>query len=1111
LRPAPSGESPAPRRAAPGPRPGPAAPGVGRDGARPGGAPPDGAPPGGGHPDGPRTGGGDPPGDPPAGAPPGNDPPATGGLTGLVLRMRTLLFILVGLLVVGGMIDVLSLPVEAVPDISPREVLVTIVAPGLAPEEVEKLVTFPIETQMTGLPQMTDLRSISRFGVSVVYVEFADGSDINLDRTLVNERLQAARAAITAVNVVPTMGPLSTGLGEIMQFQLAGGPGHTLMELNTLMTWHVAPMLKQVAGVADLNINGGAVETFEVQLNDDALARFGISAGEVFRAVDSNNGASGGAWIEHNQEQQVIVGQGLIGSVEDLGRIVLRTGPDGTPIYVGSVATVARAPRVRLGAVTRDGSGEIVNAVVLMLEGHNSGDVARAVKAEFPTIQKTLPEGVTIRPFYDRADLTARTIATVRDNLLLGAALVLAVLLVMLGDWRAALVVTSVIPLSLLVALVGMHHLGISANLMSLGAIDFGMIVDGSVVLVENTLRRRAGRGDEPRSRTVAAAASEVARPIAFAVAIIVLVYLPVLSLQSIEGKMFRPMAETVILALLASLLLCLTWIPAFASVVIRREVREGDTWLVRQIRKPYRPALAWCEGHPWVVAGTALLLFGGSVLVARTLGGEFIPQLQEGSLVVTSQRLPSVALPTSLADTTLIERTLMRFPEVRAVVSNTGTAAIPTDPMGVNQTDSFVMLKPSSEWKTADSQAGLVAAYSKALDEAVPGEMFTWSQPIQMRMEDLLEGVRTDVAIAVYGPDLAVLADLGNQVARVVGGVQGAADTAPEQVGGLPFLHIDVDRAAAARYGVNARDVLDVVEAIGGHGGTTVVVDNAQLTTQVRFRAEDRGSIEAIRRLRVRMPSGGSVPLAQVAKISLVSGPSQISRDHVERRTVVQTNVRGRDPTSFVAAGQAAVAQQVHLPAGYRIEWSGQYQNLAQATARLSLVVPVALVLIFVLLYVTFDSGRLALLIFLNLPIAATGGIYALALRGLAFSVSAGIGFIALCGVAVLNGVVLVSYIVEQRAEGRDAVEAASQAAAIRLRPVLTTALVASLGFIPAALSTSAGAEVERPLATVVIGGLVSSTLLTLLVLPALYPWFVGEGRRRRKAQGLAEAQPAE
>ena len=889
------------------------------------------------------------------------------------------------------------------------------------------------------------------------------------------------------------------------------------MELHTIMQWQVAPQLKQVKGVVDLNINGGDEATYEVRVDASALVRYGIPVGDIFRAVDANNSAAGGAWIEHNQEQQVVLGNGLIGSLDDLGRIVLRTGADGVPILIRDVAQVHMAPRVRLGAVTRDGKGEIVNAVVLMLTGSNSGVVGAAARAKLQAIQRTLPKGIVIEPFYDRTDLTRRTIRTVEENLLFGAFLVVAVLLVVLGDLRAALVIGSVIPLSLLLAMIGMHHLGISANLMSLGAIDFGMIVDGSVVLVENVLRRRSGpddnqtgSGEQPGRRAVIGeAAAEVARPICFAIAIIVIVYLPVLSLQSIEGKMFRPMAFTVILALLASLLLSLTWMPAIASVVLPKHAKRTnrESWLIRTLRRPYQPALGWCEAHPWPTAGAALVLVIVAAVLARGLGGEFIPKLAEGSLVVTSERLPSVALPTSIADTTLIERTLRKFPEVATVVSNTGTAAIPTDPMGVNQTDSFIMLKPRGQWKTASDQDGLVSAYGQALQKAVPGMLFTWSQPVQMRMEDLLEGVRTDVAISIYGDDLDELAKLGQQVTRVVSGVRGAADTQPEQIGGLPFLHVDIDREAAARRGVNARDVLDVVEAVGGHIGSIVEVGDAQLYTQVRFAPGDRDSLERIRMLTVQRGgngqggAGGSIPLEEVAHVSLSSGPSQISRDQVQRRTIVQTNVRGRDPTSFVAAAQKAVSEQVHLPSGYRIEWSGQFQNLQQATARLSIVVPVALTLIFVMLYVAFGSFRIAGLIFANLPVAATGGVFALVLRGLPFSVSAGIGFIALFGVAILNGVVLVSTIVRLQSEGAEPGRAAAEAAQTRFRPVLTTALVASLGFIPMAISTTAGAEVERPLATVVIGGLLTSTLLTLLVLPALFPRVAG--RRKPQASG--------
>ena len=601
---------------------------------------------------------------------------------------------------------------------------------------------------MTGLPGLIDVRSVSRFGVSVVYLEFADGTDLLEDRTLVNERLQVARSSISAAGVSPILGPLSTGLGEVLQFQLRG-PGYSLMQLNTIMTWQVAPRLKQIAGVADLNINGGSEQTYEVSLNADKLLQYGISPGQVFRAIDENNATAGGAWIEHNQEQQVIIGRGLIRNLDDLGNIVLRHDPASPPVFIRNVADTKMGPRVRLGAVTRDGEGEIVNGVVLMQIGKNSGDVTRAVRAAIPSIEKTLPKGVTLSPFYDRSDLSRRTIHTVEENLTIGAALVMVTLFFMIGDWRASLVITSVIPLSLIVALTGMNVFGISANLMSLGAIDFGMIVDGSLVLVENTLRR-TGEGSTGSNqsgsmrRTVGEAARDVARPITFAVAIIILVYIPVLSLQSIEGKMFRPMAETVILGLLGSLLLCLTWVPALASVALASRHSDKDTFVVRFARGGYTRALAGCERHSGIALAVAVGLFTLAAVLASRLGGEFIPQLQEGTLVVTSARLPSVALPTSIDSVTLIEKTLKRFPEVETVVSNTGTAAIPTDPMGVEQTDSFVILKPARAWKTASSQDGLIAAYGKALQKAVPGTALTWSQPIEMRMDDLLQGVKT-------------------------------------------------------------------------------------------------------------------------------------------------------------------------------------------------------------------------------------------------------------------------------------------------------------------------------------------------------------------------------
>lgn len=1004
---------------------------------------------------------------------------------GLVLGLLCLIFL-------AGCLAVRGLPVEAVPDISPQQVLVSVVAPGLATEEVERLITFPIETSMAGLPDMTDLRSVSRSGVSVVYVQFADATDINLDRTRVQERIQQARSMISVPGISVNIGPLATGLGEIMQLQIRG-ERQSLMDLNRLMTWTVVPELKLVPGVVDVNVNGGAEQTFQVALDQARLLALGVSVDDVFRAVDANNSASGGGWIEHREEQQIVVGRGLIGSLDDFAAIPVRTNANGSAIFLRDVGRVTMGPRTRLGAVTRDGAGEIVIGVVLMQMGASSDATLAAINAALPHIRQSLPAGVTLEPYYVRSTLTDNTLHTVKENLVLGAVLVLVALILVIGEWRASLVIASVIPFALVCAMTGMRWFGISANLLSLGAIDFGMIVDSSLVVVENLMTHRARDQESGRTTPLAtlavSAAAEVLRPVSFGILVIVMVYLPILALQDIEGKMFRPMAQTVIMALLASLAYCVVGIPVIAALAMKAVGRHGDTRLLSAIRAGYGPVLRWCETWPRTLFGTTAVLFLFSVWLGLHLGGEFIPSLDEGALTVTTTRLPSISLPEAIREVSQQERILRRFPEVTTVVSNTGTSAIPTDPMGMNETDSFIFLKPPSQWTTAGTQEGLVTAMSKALDEELPGVQQSWNQPVQMRMDDLLSGVRTQIAVSIRGDDLATLARLGDRIAHVMQAVPGAADVAPQGEGTVPFLHIDIDRREAARRGIAQQELLDVVEAVGGHIGRPVMVNNAQISTQVRFDPTQAGTREQIARLRLRRIDGrGSVPLSEIARITVEDGPPRISRDAIRRRLIVQANVRGRDLSSFVTEAQAAVARKVVLPPGYSVVWAGQFQNLQSAMARLEIVVPIALILIFLLLILALNSIPLAGLVFVNLPMAATGGIFALTLRGLPFSVSAGIGFIALFGVAVLNGVVLVTAIQSLRRQGRNAAQAASEAAEERLRPVMATALVASLGFLPMALSTSAGASVERPLATVVIGGLVSSTLLTLLVLPSLY-----------------------
>ena len=947
---------------------------------------------------------------------------------------------------------------------------------------------------MTGIPGMTDLRSVSRSGVSVVYAQFSDDTDINLDRTRVNERIQQARTAISVPGITLSMGPLTTGMGEIMQFQIKGA-GRSLTELNRLMNWVVVPQMRLIPGVVDVNVNGGGEETYEVTLDQARLIASNISVGDIYRAVDGNNAASGGGWITHHAEQQIVVGRGLVSNLTDFGNIPVQSNRDGSVLRLRDLGRIGIGVRTRLGAVTRDGQGEIVIGVVMMENGASSNATLAAIQDALPRIRHSLPEGIALEPYYTRSTLTNTTIATVRDNLAMGAILVLGVLIVVIGSWQAALVIASVIPVALVTTMAGMRYFGISANLLSLGAIDFGMIVDSSLVVIEHILARREEEPDVNFTALVISSVQQVMRPVGFAILVIIMVYLPVLTLQGIEGHMFRPMAQTVIMALLASLLYCFTCIPVLATVALRQIRPKGDTLLITALRRPYAAMVQWGERHPHFLFGGTLAILIVSTGLALRLGGEFIPQLDEGALAVTTTRLPSASLDTVLASVSLQERILRRFPEVKSVVSNTGTSAIPTDPMGVNETDSFIFLNKPSTWTTAHTQAGLVSAMDETLRRELPDALYSWSQPVQMRMDDLLSGVRTQIAVSIYGDNLETLARLGDQVAAAMSGVKGAADVAPAGDGSVPLIVIDVDRTQAASRNVAMQDILDTVEAVGGHIGRPVTVDNAMISTQVRFDSRQVASISAISTLQIRRVDGlGRVMLSQVAHVHEVDGPPRISRDKVRRRMVIQANVRGRDLASYVAEAQARVDHEVRLPAGYTMEWQGQFQNLQSATRRLEIVLPIALGLIFALLVVAFGAILPAVLVFINLPVAATGGIIALTVRAMPFSISAGIGFIALFGVAILNGVVLVSEISALRAKGMHVAQAAFGAAQSRFRPVMATALVASLGFFPMAFSQSAGAEVERPLASVVIGGLVTSTLLTLLVLPALYARLVRE-----------------
>jgi cobalt-zinc-cadmium resistance protein CzcA len=1014
------------------------------------------------------------------------------GLFALVTRRRGVVIVLALALLVGGLFNLRGLAIDAVPDISPKQVMILTEAQGLGAEEVERLVTYPIETQMAGLPLLRDIRSKSRFGLSAVYVTFDDAADVETARAQVSERLLMAQEMMPPGVGTPHEGPFATGLGEILEFRLRG-PGYTPMQLYQMLQWRIVPQLRLVRGVVDVNIYGGDLQTYEVEVSPERLRDHGVTMSQLFHAIESNNAARGGAFLERGDEQEIVRGIALAQGRGDIAAIALGADPSrGIPLTVGDVATVRMAPKFRLGAVTHDGAGETIVGVVDMQYGLNASEVLPEVKARIASLGKLLPQGVAIDIFYDRSQLIQRAIHTVAHNLVEGALLVIGVLLLMLGSLRAGLIVACVIPLSMMIAFAGMRALGISGNLMSLGAIDFGLIVDGAVVLVENILAHRARPDADEASReeTVADAATAVARPVIFSVIIIGLVYLPVLSLQDVEGKTFRPMALTVILALAGALFVTMTVVPALAASLLAGKGEARESFVVRGARRLYTPVIKRTIDRPYLVLGAAALGFLGALFLASTLGGEFIPDLAEGAIVVTSNKLPSINLDASLRMVSIIEHIVKQFPDVDTVVSQTGSAAVPTDPMGVQSTDSYVILKPPAQWKTASTQQGIRDAMEKKLQDALPGVDFEFSQPIRMRMDDLLEGVRTPVALSIVGPDEKTLRQLTVDAVRELKAVKGAGDVHAEEIGDQPQVTISIDRQKLARFGLSADDALAVVQAVGGKTtGTVYGEESSETPIMVRLAPDLRSSADQLRFLPVSATGGNSVVLGDIATIGADEGPAEITHDGLRRVSNIDIETEGRDTQGFVTDAQRTLHDKLHLPPGATLQWSGQFQNLQSAKARLELVVPAALAVIFLLLYLVFDGIRPAALIFLNIPLAATGGIVALILRGMPFSVTAGIGFIAVFGVAILDGVVLVSYIEEERARGCEPRQAAMDAAEKRLRPVLTTALVATTGFLPMAVSTSVGAEVQRPLATVVIGGLLTATVLTLVVIPSLYP----------------------
>jgi len=1013
------------------------------------------------------------------------------------VRRRALVMLLVGGLVVLGVWALRTMRVDALPDLTDVQVQVLVEAPGLSPVEVERLVSFPVEVAMNGLPGVSQIRSLSKYGLSVVTVVFLDETDIYFARTQVNERLQTVRGSLPP-QADATLGPLSGAISEIYLYAVEGG-GDDLMELRTIHDRLVRPQLQSIPGVAEVNAFGGFVRQVQVTIDPRRLQAYGLTLHDVVEAIGANNAVAAGGYLESGSEQYILRGLGQAAGPDDLRATVIRTRASGVPLLVGDVAEVRYGPEVRQGAVSRDARGEVVTGIVMMRRGENGREVVRRVRERVDEINRSLPEGVTVAPYYDQTDLVAGTLRTVRTNLLEGGALVIAILLLFLGNVRAALIVAATIPLSLLFAFAGMRWLGLSANLMSLGAIDFGMIVDGAVVMTEHfvkTLHADEQAGRFPATRAGVAArlvetAREVGRPIAFGVLIILIVYLPIASLQGLEGRMFRPMAFTVAMALFGSLLLALAFIPAAATWVFRRGAPEARfaerlaEWLDRR----YMPLLLGAMRRPWLTVGVAVGALGLTSLLVPRLGTEFLPELDEGSIVIQAMRDPSVSLTHSVAMQRDMERVIGTVPEVTTVVSRVGRAAISTDPMPISLSDVFVMLKPRAEWRPGVTKPDLVEELEHRLNAEVPGLAFTFTQPMAMRLDELISGVRGDVAIKVFGDSAEANQATAEAIASAVRQVSGAAEVQVEATQGQGYLNVRLDRAALARFGIPIAEVQEALEtAVGGRPVGAVVEGNYLVDVVVQYPAALRSSVDAIGAITVPGSGGARVALAQVADIGLASGPVQVSRERGQRMVVVQANVRGRDLGGFAEDVQRVVRERVELPAGVYITFGGEFENQRRALGRLRIVVPVSIGLIALLLYASLRSWRLAALVLVNLPFAAVGGVLALWIRGLHLSVSASVGFIALFGVAVLNGLVLLTTVQRRHQEGGEPREAALQGARERLRPVLMTALVASIGFIPVAASHGTGAEVQRPLATVVIGGLVTATLVTLLVLPAVY-----------------------
>ncbi len=1008
-----------------------------------------------------------------------------------VLRQRLLVMIGTTVLIVGGMLAWKLLPIDAFPDVTNVQVMVLTDAPGLAPVDVEQRVTFPIELAMQGLPDVRQIRSLSKAALSQVVVVFEDHVDTYFARQLVFERLQSAKESLPEW-AEPEMGPISTGLGEIYQYTLESDI-HSLMELRTMQDWLVAPQLRALPGVNEVNSLGGFVKQYHVVVNPNRLIKYGIALTDVLEALEKNNVNAGGNFLVKGWEQAYVRSIGLIQTTSDIEHIVLEAH-DGTPIYLKDVAEVRVGSETRQGAATRDSKGETVAGMVVMLKGENSKLVVDRVKKTIPKVQASLPKGVRINPFYDRTALIEACIDTVANALLQGGVFVIIVLFIFLGNLRASFIVALSLPLSALIAFIVMGWAGVTANLMSLGGltIAIGMIVDASIVTSENITRHLAEKSstDILRTEIVYEAVREVARPVLFALLIIVIVFLPLFTLEEMEGKMFRPLALTMCFVMLGSLFVSFTIVPVLCSLFVRGRSEARDNFAIRLLKRAYLPLLSAALRRRWIIFVGAAAVLAISLPLVRHVGTEFLPPLDEGAIAVNVVRLPSASLEGSVAVGTEMEKRLIgKFPEVETVVTKTGRAEISEDPMGPEQNDVFIMLHPKSKWSTGRTKQELIEAIQEELGQ-IPGLRLSFSQPIALRVNELISGIKSDLAVKVFGPDLDVLRENANRMATAIGGIRGAEDVGVEQVAGFAQVEVVIDRKAIARHKINVADISEMIEtAVGGRIPTTVVEGQMRFAVLVRFPEEHRRSIQDLKKILVPSPKGPNVPIGELADVREVEAPAQISRENGMRRVVVECNIRGRDMGGFVTEARQKIGPIIEaLPEGYFVDFGGQFENQQRAMARLAVVVPLSIVLIFIMLFLAFGSLRNALLVLANLPFALVGGVLTIYLLKINLSVSAAVGFIALFGVAVSNGTVLVTFFEQLRAQGLSTSEAIKKGCDLRFRPLLMTALTTLLGLMPMIYATGSGSEIQRPIAAVVLGGLVSSILVTLFMLPVLY-----------------------